>query len=173
MKFLDDLILRWWRPRFSGRSELRVPGHDDPPLDTDREWMESSVPMPIDDSADHQLLTMASDMRHEWFAKLPKEPDWDAYHSRKWVGPAWCPPRGREFPDLEPVSGEIEWRKLHTDGGPGFYLDVCEWPCTECLHSTGGICQGLRETHDYEGGFSDATVTTYCKTCNCGNNIGR
>jgi hypothetical protein len=136
--------------RTLGRPRLLLPDEDE--VD---QWMtdlETGVPCHVEDSHPQYLLHEFEKLRAQYVTSPIPEPQL----------------RGRDYPDLPDVSGEIPWRNLHSK--EDFFLDVMKYPCTECLNCS-RACKGLRETHDYESdplGFG-----VYCTDCNCGNNIGR
>lgn len=102
---IDEMINEnFYVKRFSGRPS---------PIDTSihevETWLDENVSCFIHDSGPRYLAERFAQMHLEYTAQDHEFP--------------YCPPRGREMPDLEPTCGEIEWRTLHVDETV---------PCDEC-----------------------------------------
>lgn len=180
MKEIDELIdTVFVEKRFSGRSKsLTV---------TDSTLYGYIGEMPIsddtvDDSSGLFLLERFAQLRQKFFAEdLPKTE-------------RWCPLRGREMPDLQPISGEIPWTTMHTlpcercGHAPDLHLlrgctatvespEGCGCPelvDTSSLYLDVSVypcpeCGHAREPHYEVGGMIECAEDD----CNCGNNIGR
>lgn len=106
---------------------------------------ETGRAVPINDSADHFLLTHFHRLREEFLDRpLPV------------------------YEEPKPVSGEIPWREfssLPKDRDPDLYeRDALGWwRCVECGHRP--------DQHYPDPGYSGNPNATYeCASCNCGNN---
>lgn len=134
----------------------------DPPKTEEEvdEYIIQGRPVPIEDSADHQLLQSFDRARREYLAN-PPVPDWNFDVN------GTVTLHGNQKFDGDAFQGEIPWRQfgsLPRDRDPELYRRDSNgwWRCVECSH--------LPDEHYPEPHSGDPDACYECSRCNCGNN---